>query len=388
MNDKISRLPYHFYFVPTLLFCLAGILVTGYLTQSHYYNYTDSTYSSFCSISRAINCDTVAQSPWSILWGLPVAIWGLFGYLLFLFLLIPLRRKITTLLPIWNILFFIALGFSCTSVFFAYISATKIHSYCILCIANYSISFALLFYTWLIRRRFGIKLLSNNTIKLRDYFFSLNFTILPLFVLLAAFTFVITFIPAYWELDTSKIPPDITRGTTTDGHPWIGAEHPILTIEEYSDYQCFQCYKMQYTLRQLVKEHPEKIRLVHRHYPMDHEFNPIVVPTPFHVGSGKMSLLAIYATSKGKFWEMNDALFELGRSKKPFNTKSLAKQTNIPASELTLALSHPDIRKVLNYDILSGMKKRITATPSFIINDEVYVGFIPPEILEEAIRPK
>ena len=100
-------------------------------------------------------------------------------------------------------------------------------------------------------------------------------------------------------------------GVNDEGHPWIGAENPELTIEEFTDYQCFQCKKMHFFLRRLVAQHPDKIRLVHRNYPLDHELNPIVVSQPYHVGSGKMALVANAAGISGKFWEMNDLLFGL-----------------------------------------------------------------------------
>ena len=72
--------------------------------------------------------------------------------------------------------------------------------------------------------------------------------------------------------------------------------------KEFTDYLCFQCRKMHYYLRDLVARYPDKIRLVHRNYPMDHEFNPMV-KEPFHVGAGKMALLAIHAAASGSFLE-------------------------------------------------------------------------------------
>lgn len=388
MTKPVTPLPYKTYYIPFFLLTTVGVVDMIYLTTSHYRNYTDITYASFCAISQAINCDTVAQSPWAIIGGLPVALWGLFGYFLFLILLLPLARNKQTIFPLWRLLFSLGCLYSLLSLFFAYISATKIHSFCILCIAAYGINFALLFQSWLICRRFKIFPFFSSFNKGIYLVVSNKKIYSPIIILTALFFLVQIFFPHYWELEQAEFSVNIATGVTKDGHPWIGAQDPILTIEEFSDYQCFQCFKMQFTLRKLIKENPEKIRLIHRHYPMDHEFNPIVVPTPFHVGSGKMALLAIYATTQGKFWEMNDALFQMGRTKKPFNTKYLAEKTKIPARELTLALSHPDIKKRLNYDILTGMKKRITATPSFLINGKVYTGAIPPKILEEALRPE
>jgi len=99
-------------------------------------------------------------------------------------------------------------------------------------------------------------------------------------------------LPRYW-IFTYPVPSEnVSSGITPEGNPWLGAKNPILTIEEFTDYQCFQCSKMHLMLRLLVNRHPRKLRLVHHHYPMDSEFNYILVKKPFHEGSGKLAMLA------------------------------------------------------------------------------------------------
>jgi len=133
---------------------LLGLAVSFNLSISHYRVYTDIGYRSFCAITRAINCDTVSQSPHSILLGLPVPIWGVIGYT-FLLLLMPFARgKRADKKRIWSLLFFITLTYSVYSILLSLISTFYIKSYCILCIATYGINLLLLFYIWLIRRRF------------------------------------------------------------------------------------------------------------------------------------------------------------------------------------------------------------------------------------------
>ncbi len=90
--------------------------------------------------------------------------------------------------------------------------------------------------------------------------------------------------------------------------------------------------------------------------------------------------------SKDKFWEMNDVLFEIGRKKESFDTQYLAEKTGIPSGELVAALSHPAVREQLDRDIRSGMKLRILATPTFIIDDEIYTGSIPPDVLKSILE--
>jgi protein-disulfide isomerase len=142
---------------------------------------------------------------------------------------------------------------------------------------------------------------------------------------------------------------------------------------------------MHFVLRRLIDEHPDKIRLVHRHFPMDHNFNPIV-KAPFHIGSGKMALMAIYAASKGKFWQMNDALYEIVNKEKTINIKKLAEDVELNPEALVHSVNNQLIRKKLQRDILSGLKLRISGTPAYIINKEVYLSQIPPEIIRSALK--
>lgn len=388
MQEKLqtTSLQYKYYFFPVLLLVLLGLADTAYLTISHYRNYTDISYSSFCALSKAINCDTVSQSPWSILFGLPVALWGFWGYLLYGVLLLAAGKNSPERIPFWSLLFIIGLLYSGAAVYFGYISASKIHSYCILCILSYGISFSLLFYAWIIRRRFDSNPLRSSLSKTFRYLTKNSFLKIAISVLIIILLGIKFYLPHYWNYKLPALTPQLSTGLTKDFHPWIGAEKPLLTIEEYSDYQCFQCYKMHFMLRRLIAQHPDRIRLIHHHFPMDHTVNEIVVPTPFHIGAGKMAMIAIYAASQGKFWEMNDSLFNLGQNKEPFNTKTLANKTGVSAGALAMATRASNIRLFLQKDIRMGMKLGITGTPTFVINGKTYEGYIPSNIINAAIR--
>jgi protein-disulfide isomerase len=192
-------------------------------------------------------------------------------------------------------------------------------------------------------------------------------------------------LPGYWKILPDGISTDIPRGITEDGHPWIGAESPELTITEFSDYLCFQCKKMHYYLRRIVAQYPTKIRLVHRHFPMDHEVN-FIVKEPFHIGSGKMALAAIYSVSKDKFWEMNDLLFELAGSEKEMNLTKLASKTSLDSKGMARAIYSQKMRRKLKIDIWTALKFRMVGTPSYLIDGKVYHGQLPPEIFKKFLN--
>jgi uncharacterized membrane protein/protein-disulfide isomerase len=382
----IEPLPYAFYFWPVVVLAFAGLADSVYLAFSHYRVYTDIGYKSFCAISRAINCDTVSQSHHSIFLGLPVPVWGVIGYTLLLMLLLPALNQNTPKKRIWSLVFWLSLAFSGYSVVLAVISSYLIGSYCIMCIVSYGVNLALLFYAWIIRRRFsGNGLFADTTEDIRYLWQSrvkAGLTAVVFLVVVAA-TWIV--FPTYWQLQPPPVDANTPRGITASGHPWIGAHNPVLEIREYSDYQCFQCKKMHRFLRRLVAEHPDRIRLVHHNYPMDHRFNPIV-KAPFHQGSGKMALLAIYAASKNKFWELNDHLYDLVGRKQQVEIKYLAQSLGLNAEDMAYSLNHRSTHIRLQRDIREGNKLGISGTPGYVINGKVYLGQIPADVLKIAMR--
>jgi len=386
-SKPVIPLPFPVYFWIFVVLAIMGLADAIYLSVSHYRVYTDIGYASFCAISKAINCDTVSQSPYSILWGAPVPVWGVFGYLCVIVLLPFAGSKEAGKERIWSFLFWIFLGFSLYSLALGLISALYIHSYCMMCIVSYAINFLLLFYAWLIRRRFGNnRLISDLFLDVRFLWHKRRHRIMLLMLIFGAvFLAMITKFPAYWNLAPPPPSESIPTGVTEDGHPWIGAIAPVMEITEFTDYQCFQCKKMHFFLRRLIDAHSDKIRLVHRHYPMDHKVNPIV-KEPFHVGSAAMSLLAIHAQSKGKFWEMNDILFNTDLAEEAINAKTLLKQAGVDTGDTAMNIYDPQNQIRLLTDVRDGMKLGITGTPAYIIEEQLYLGQIPPDILARIIK--
>jgi uncharacterized membrane protein len=377
----------YFYFWKVFVSGLIGLIDSIYLSLSHFRIYTDMGYASFCAISKAINCDTVSQSSFSIFLGLPVPLWGVVGYTFFLMLLLFTLSEEAGRERLWAFLFLLAFCFSFYSVVLAIISTYWIRSYCLMCIVSYAVNFALMYFTWLVLRRFvpggwwqeirkDLRFLWKRRKKFGTIFFPLGAGVLLL----------VAFFPPYWHFSAPAAAAALPSGMPQDGHPWIGAENPVLTIEEFTDYQCFQCKKMHFFLRQLVAQHPDKIRLVHRNYPLDHELNPIVVPQPYHVGSGKMALLANAAGLSGKFWEMNDLLFGLVGQTDTLKIKDLAEGVGTAPEDLAKNLNSPKAHHLLLLDVREGMRANMTGTPAYRINGEIYLGQIPPGILEAVIQ--
>jgi protein-disulfide isomerase/uncharacterized membrane protein len=388
MNNA-KKQHFHRYWLAALFFAITGLLIALYSAHSHYQNYTDLLYSSFCAISKSINCDTVAQSPWSIMFSIPVAWWGVLFYLFFLLILLTENRYDLAAWRGWLLVMSIS---SAVTLGLAVIAAWKTKSLCLVCLATYIVTFGLTYICWLGQRRCkeafakgaaNVTAAFNLKTALRNYSVASGVFCVSLLLLYGL-------MPRYWLLSAAEISADVSNlphGLTEDGHPWIGAEKPLLTITQFSDYQCFQCSKMYFLLRNFLAAHPDTLRLVHRHYPLDHKVNPVVVPEPFHEGSGKLAKVAILAAMRDKFWQTNDLLYAMIRSNgdkiKTIPLKEIADKTGLDINELVAALTHPAISAQLSRDIREGMKLKITGTPAFLIDGQVYQGQIQPQILKK-----
>ena len=381
----IKPLPFGVYFCAVLCLAVTGLIVSLYLAYSHYKNYTDLQYQSFCAISNAINCDTVSQSPYSV-FIIPVPIWSVIGYALFLLLLPFAWQQKGRDGRIWSLIMSIALAYTGISIALAAVSAYMIGSYCILCILIYFVNLFLLWYAWLIRRRFASGRFIRNFLDDWRLLWQQKRIFFPtIAVFSTAVILILVMLPPYWRLTSEPLSREMAHGMTAEGYPWFGADNPEIEIEMYSDYQCFQCKKMHVYFRKLMSGKPGKIRVIHRHFPMDHEVN-YIVKEPFHTGSGKMALIAIYAASKGKFWEMNDLLFEIAGHQKQIDLNWVAQKTGLEAADLIRALKNPVFRNKLSHDVWQGMKLRILGTPSFVINDNLYAGNIPADVLHKYLN--
>jgi len=382
---KIIPLPFPFYFWTVAALAVAGVLDSIYLSISHYRVYTDIASESFCAISRSINCDTVSQSPYSIFIGVPVPVWGIIGYSFYLLFLPFAWSREAQKQKMWPILLFISLAFSIYSIILAYISTFYIHSYCMMCIVSFGINFLLLYYTWLVRKRFGKPGIIKGLMLDIGFLWEKKKKTIPVFLsFLCIIIFLLLSFPSYWKYSPPVLSKTIPTGITDDGYPWIGAKNPELEITEFTDYQCFQCKKMHFYLRKFVEKNSDKIRLIHRQFPMDHKYNPIV-KEPFHVGSGVMALFAEYAQTQGKFWEMNDVLFAIAGSTNVLNIKKLAESIGLDYRALSYSTRNSIIRYKVKHDIAIGMKLGIDGTPGYVIDGKVYLGQIPPEVLSRVL---
>src|SRR5207302_5113921 len=107
---------------------LAGVAVSSVSLYHHF----GTSKTSFCTFGQSFNCDIVNRSSYSTVFGVPVALIGILGYLLILALATVYRDKAET--PVMLLIITVGgLGFA---VYLTYIEKFVLATWCILCLSS------------------------------------------------------------------------------------------------------------------------------------------------------------------------------------------------------------------------------------------------------------
>jgi predicted DsbA family dithiol-disulfide isomerase/uncharacterized membrane protein len=363
----------------SLFLVMVSVAAAVYLARLHLRVHTDPTYEAGCDISETFRCSDVALSHYAVVFGVPSAVWSLLAYVAFLYFIIrglragPRDPWPTGLYWLLNLFAF------AVTLAFAYIAEMIIGALCIGCMAMYGthlVLFALA--CWLLRQDRGA--LRRDLTGLPHDRGLLVFAV----VMLMLAGGLVRAYPHYWR-EECLAPNGLPAGFDEGNSCWIGAPNAVLSITEFSDYRCPFCRKAHIQLRKLVEEHPNRIRITHKNFPLDTACNP-ALERQLHPDACLMARMAYCAGRQRQFWAMNDRLFELPESTS-INPAPVAADLGLDVAAFTACLSSPAAAAHVRRDIQEGLTLKINATPTFVIDGKLYVGRIPEEILRPVLEP-
>ena len=88
---------------------------------------------------------------------------------------------------------------------------------------------------------------------------------------------------------------------SVEGRPSRGPKDAPIVLSEWGDFECPYCVRAQKLVHEIL-ESRDDVRVVFKHLPLS-----------FHKAAMPAALAVEAAAEQGKFWEMHDALFELGK---------------------------------------------------------------------------
>lgn len=375
-----------------LVLLLCGLGSSIYLTDLYFkIQAVGSDVQSFCAINQSFNCVTVATSKYSVFLGIPISLYGVeyFSLAILLVLLGTLVKKLP--LGRWDSLLFIASVCSLPAcAILAYISATQIKSFCLLCCTVYAVHVLLALLT-LIRGRNDLRgLFLDGPRGLLSLFSSVKQALLPLLLalgLLSQFFWLPGILRAELNIDENSL---TEVGTAHEWHGMavagqtIGPPSAPIKIEEFTDFQCPFCGRAHQVMMEVLRRFPNQIHLIHRDYPMDNACNP-QIRQAMHPQACNAAYYARCAAQQGRYWPYEALLFPNRDRLDEETLPHIGKRLRLDEDKLKECAKRQDTREAVQRDIQEAISRNIEGTPTYFVNGEAVVGLKPLAFWETKI---
>ncbi len=152
---------------------------------------------------------------------------------------------------------------------------------------------------------------------------------------------------------------DVSHVMNVASDPSKGSKTAVLTIVEYTDYQCPYCARhAKSVLPEIQKNYIDtgKVRYVLRDFPL-----------PFHNNASKAGEAALCAGDQGKYWEMHDLLFANQKALDADKLPEYAKTIGIDVGKFDACLASASYKQRVDANLNDGSKAGISGTPSFVV---------------------
>lgn len=395
----------------SLLVVLVGLGIAVELTLVHHR--ARQNVSSGCDISQKVSCSSIALTPEAVFLGVPISVWGFCTYAVFgalaLWALFWRERRG------WPWGFFFWGGLACVvySLWLAYLAYVEYGFICLWCTALYGVNTALLVLGVVGLRRNGRGLVGGliSDVKVVAARYRATLPLIALAVVVAGLLMAYYPEPSAQakavEVSDAELAqkikvgrgggrrqradgsagqrrPQQRNGTKTGADirkngipmvgkykliekrtPWIGAENPEVILVEFSDYECPFCKRAHLNVKKAFRKYKDRMRLYHRHFPLDHHCNRIVT-RPYHPHACHAAKAAICARAQGKFWEMDHQLFLNKKSHHGAALLKLAEKVGLKIEPFQQCMDQKETLAEVKKDIEVALALKAKGTPTFV----------------------
>lgn len=394
-----------------LLLSVAGVVISGVLLYQHYFPDFEMGFIT-CGKGFSNPCITVGQSKYSILFGLPVASYGLLYFILLSFLILVADYAQDKFYKILCGVIFPLIIIGLISDVVLGILMIKIGELCELCIFTYVINILLFVIMFLfIKNNFNRKEIIDSILNFikpanSDEKASLSLSILfSFFLAFAVFTSTniikmksginktpeaqkTKLITNFYNQQPEKI--DFIKSNLV-----IGNDNAKVKIYIFNDFLCSACYKLYQMEKSIVAKYKNRIQIIYYHYPLDSACNKYMDDSVYM--NSCMASRSMYAAAESGFFkeyfyvhfsnyanyrdsfEKENITKNISETEKQFKIKSESKQKFLAIMENNSGDSQ--IKDHIDF----AEKIKIDATPTIIISGRKIVGVPPKEILESII---
>ncbi len=142
-----------------------------------------------------------------------------------------------------------------------------------------------------------------------------------------------------------------------------GPANGPVEIVMFADFECPSSGTAQPALRQLLASHPDRLRLVFRHF-----------PTRIDPPAATAHVAARCAAEQGMFWEYHDLLYERAGAHAPADLRRHAQLLGLDERAFAGCLSDGHHQAAIDADIAEGLRLGVSAAPTFFVNGRMLAG--------------
>jgi len=184
--------------------------------------------------------------------------------------------------------------------------------------------------------------------------------------------------PTKEVLPKEKASPKTELTISERDHIRGNPDSPV-TIVEFSDFQCPFCQRFHPTVQQILKDYPDKVRWVYKHFPLD-QIHPQARP------AAEASECVWEQKGNDGFWQFADLLFENQSKLGEGLYKELAGNLGLNLDQFNNCLSSRKYKDKVEADYQEGIKAGVQGTPGSFVNGEAVSGAVPYETLKAAVE--
>jgi protein-disulfide isomerase len=153
-----------------------------------------------------------------------------------------------------------------------------------------------------------------------------------------------------------------------------GPKDALVTIVQFSDFQCPFCSRVEPTIDQVMKEYAGKVRVAWRNLPL-----------PFHNNAKPAAIAAMAANQQGKFWQMHEIMFKNQQALSAADLEKYAQQIGLNMPKFKAALEDKKLADAVDAEAAMGGKIGARGTPAFFVNGRFLSGAQPFERFKSLI---
>ncbi len=165
------------------------------------------------------------------------------------------------------------------------------------------------------------------------------------------------------------------RATYGATDPWKGAAEPLVTIVEFSDFECPFCGRLAATLEAVAARYPDDVRLVFKQFPL-----------AMHARAEPAARAAVAAHAQGKFWEMHDLLFADRKKLGDADIVAHAREIGLDVAKFEKDYADPATAAKVAAEMNEGRVLEVSSTPTFFVNGRKVQGAKDEEAIAQIVE--